>query len=148
MIVCIKVDRIPDDLQVNYVKYHTLAGLRMKMFFDFKDYCGGLEEGQTYMVAEVPDDYSDDIRIDDLVSLGVDIVAYCYEPEPPIVVAVGDGSCRGKFMTEDQIIEEIKPKDIKEVKEPLSPMIATEKDIERAKKMDEALSKALRVYLK
>lgn len=51
-------------------------------------------------------------------------------------------------MTEDQIIREIKPKNCKELKEPLSPMIATEKDIERAKKMDEALSKALRVYLK
>ena len=51
-------------------------------------------------------------------------------------------------MTEEQIINEIKPKSCKELKEPLSPMIATEKDIERAKRMDKALSKALQVYLK
>lgn len=51
-------------------------------------------------------------------------------------------------MTEEQIIKEIKPKNCKELKESLSPMIATEKDIERAKKMDKALSKALKIYLK
>ena len=51
-------------------------------------------------------------------------------------------------MTEEQIINEIKPKNCKELKEPLSSMIATEKDIEKAKKMDKALNKALNVYLK
>lgn len=51
-------------------------------------------------------------------------------------------------MTEEQIIKEIKPKNCKELKEPLSPMIATEKDIEKAKRIDKALSKALYVYLK
>lgn len=51
-------------------------------------------------------------------------------------------------MTEEQIINEIKPKNCKELKEPLSLMIATEKDIEKAKKMDKALNKALNVYLK
>jgi hypothetical protein len=51
-------------------------------------------------------------------------------------------------MTEDQIIKEIKPKNCKEISEPLSPMIATEKDIEKAKKLDKALNKALNVYLK
>ena len=40
-------------------------------------------------------------------------------------------------MIEDQIINEIKPKNVKELKEPLSPMIATKEDIERAKKLDE-----------
>lgn len=51
-------------------------------------------------------------------------------------------------MTEEQIIKEIKPKNCKEVSEPLSPVIATEKDIEKAKKIDEALSKVLQVYLR
>jgi hypothetical protein len=51
-------------------------------------------------------------------------------------------------MTEEQIINEIKPKNCKELKEPLSSMIATEKDIEKAKKLDKALNKALNVYLK
>lgn len=47
-------------------------------------------------------------------------------------------------MTEEQIIKEIKPKNCKELKEPLSLMIATEEDIEKAKRID----KALQVYLK
>ena len=51
-------------------------------------------------------------------------------------------------MTEEQIINEIKPKNCKEVSEPLSPMIATERDIEKAKRMDKALSKGLQVYSK
>lgn len=51
-------------------------------------------------------------------------------------------------MTEEQIINEIKPKNCKELKEPLSHMIATKKDIEKAKKIDKALSKALNAYLK
>ena len=51
-------------------------------------------------------------------------------------------------MTEEQIINEIKPKNCKELSEPLSPMIATEEDIEKAKKIDKALNKALQAYLK
>lgn len=92
------------------------------------------------MVAKASDDCSDDISFEDLASAGVDIVAYCYEPKPAIVVAVGDGSARewrNKNMTEDQIIKEIQPKEVKEIKEPLSPMIATKEDIERAKRLDE-----------
>lgn len=67
----------------------------------------------------------------DLASAGVNIVAYCYEPKPYINHRID------RCMTEEQIIEEIRPKAVKEVKEPLSPMIATKEDIERAKKLDE-----------
>ena len=93
MIKYMRVDRIPDDIMVTYIKYHTLAGLRMKMELEFDEVCDGLEEGQTYMVAKVPDIYSDDVSFDDLASAGVNIVAYCYEPKP-IILAVGDGSVR------------------------------------------------------
>lgn len=126
-----RVDRLPDDLLVTHIKYHTLAGLRMKMFIEFEDDVDGLEEGQTYMVAKVPDDCSEDISFYNLASTGVNIVAYCYEPKPCINHRID------RYMTEEQIIEEIRPKAIKEVKEPLSPMIATKEDIERAKKLDE-----------
>ena len=131
MIKCIRVDRLPDDLMFTYIKYHTLAGLRMKLYIDFKDTFSGLEEGQTYVVAKVPDDYSDDESLAGLASAGVDLVAYCYEPEP----SIEDG--KDAIMTEEQIIKEVRPKVIKELKEPLSPMIATKEDIERAKKLDE-----------
>ena len=131
MIKCIRVDRIPDDIMVTYIKYHTLAGLRMKLYIDFKDTFSELEEGQIYMVAKVPDDCSDDISFEDLASAGVNIIAYCYEPEPCINHRIA------RYMTEEQIIEEIQPKAVKEVKEPLSPMIATKEDIERAKRLDE-----------
>lgn len=95
MLRCIKVDRLPDDLQITHIEYHTLAELRMKMFFEFKDYYQWLEEGKIYMVAEVPDDCSDDIGFDDLAATGVSIVAFCYEPAPkPTILAVGDGSVR------------------------------------------------------
>lgn len=60
--------------------------------------------------------------------------------------ALGNGGLCS--MTEEQIINEIKLKNCKEISEPLSPMIATEEDIEKAKKIDKALSKALQVYLK
>lgn len=131
MLKCIKVDRVPDDIMVTYIKYHTLAGLRMKMYIEFEDNVDGLEEGQTYMVAKVPDDCPDDISFYDLASAGVNIIAYCYEPEPCINHRIA------RYMTEEQIIKEIQPKDIEEIKEPLSPMIATKEDIERAKKLDE-----------
>ena len=131
MLKCVKVDRVPDDIMVTYIKYHTLAGLRMKMELEFDEAYDGLEEGQTYMVAKVPDDYSDDVSLADLASAGVNIVAYCYEPEPYINHRID------RYMTEEQIIKELQPKDIKEIKEPLSPMIATKEDIERAKKLDE-----------
>ena len=131
MLKCIKVDRVPDDIMVTYIKYHTLAGLRMKIYIEFEENCDGLEEGQTYIVAKVPDDCSDDISFEDLASAGVNIVAYCYEPEPGINHRIA------RYMTEEQIIKEIQPKDIKEIKKPLTPMIATKEDIERAKKLDE-----------
>lgn len=131
MIKCIRVDRIPDDIMVTYIKYHTLAGLRMKMYIEFEEDVDGLEEGQIYMVAKVLDDCPDDVSFADLASAGVNIIAYCYEPEPCINHRIA------RYMTEEQIIEEIQPKAVKEVKEPLSPMIATKEDIERAKKLDE-----------
>lgn len=84
-----------------------------------------------YMVAKIPDDCSDDISFEDLASAGVNIIAYCYEPEPCINHRIA------RYMTEEQIIKELQPKAVKEVKEPLSPMIATKEDIERAKKLDE-----------
>lgn len=116
---------------VTYIKYHTLAGLRMKMYIEFEDNLDGLEEGQTYMVAKIPDDCPDDVSFANLASAGVNIVAYCYESEPYINHRID------RYMTEEQIIKELQPKDIKEIKEPLSPMIATKDDIERAKKLDE-----------
>ena len=131
MLKCMRVDRLPDDLQVTHIKYHTLAGLRMKIYIEFEEDVDGLEEGQIYMVAKVPDDCSDDISFADLASAGVNIVAYCYEPEPYINHRID------RYMTEEQIIKELQPKDIKEIKEPLSSMIATKEDIERAKKLDE-----------
>ena len=126
-----RVDRVPNDIMVTYIKYHTLAGLRMKMYIEFEEDVDGLEEGQIYMVAKVPDDCPDDVSFADLASAGVNIVAYCYEPEPYINHRID------RYMTEEQIIKELQPKDIKEIKEPLSPMIATKEDIERAKKLDE-----------
>jgi hypothetical protein len=93
MLKCIRVDRLPDDLMVTHIKYHTLAGLRMKMELEFDEVCDGLEDGQIYMVAKVSDGCSDDVSFYDLASTGVNIVAYCYEPEPTIL-AVGDGSIR------------------------------------------------------
>ena len=131
MLKCTRVDRVPDDIMVTYIKYHTLAGLRMKIELEFEEACDGLEEGQTYMIAKVPNDLSDDLSFDDLASVGVNIIAYCYEPKPCINHRIA------RYMTEEQIIEEIQPKAVKEVKEPLSPMIATKEDIERAKKLDE-----------
>ena len=131
MLKCVKVDKVPDDIMVTYIKYHTLAGLRMKMYIEFEEDVDGLEEGQIYMVAKVLDDCSDDISFDDLASAGVNIIADCYEPEPCISHRIA------RYMTEEQIIEEIRPKAVKEVKEPLSPMIATKEDIERAKRLDE-----------
>lgn len=83
------------------------------------------------MIAKVPNDLSDDLSFEDLASAGVNIVAYCYEPESSINHRIA------RYMTEEQIIKEIQPKAIREVKEPLSPMIATKEDIERAKKLDE-----------
>lgn len=98
MLKCVKVDRVPDDIMVTYIKYHTLAGLKMKMYIEFEEDVDGLEEGQIYMVAKVPDDCSDDISFEDLASAGVDIIAYCYEPEPGINHRgnTAKGSKRGK----------------------------------------------------
>lgn len=84
---------VPDDIMVTYIKYHTLAGLRMKMGLEFDEVCDRLEDGQIYMVAKIPDDCQDNVSFYDLASAGVNIVAYCYEPEPTIL-ATGDGSVR------------------------------------------------------
>ena len=93
MLKCVKVDKVPDDIMVTYIKYHTLAGLRMKMELEFDEVCDLLEDGQIYMVAKIPDDCQDDVSFDDLASAGVNIVVYRYEPKPTIL-AVGDGSVR------------------------------------------------------
>lgn len=93
MLKCVRVNRLPDDLMVTHIKYHTLAGLKMKMELEFDEVCDWLEDGQIYMVAKIPDDCQDDVSFYDLASAGVNIVVYCYEPKPTIL-AVGDGSVR------------------------------------------------------
>ena len=84
MIKCIKVDRLPDDLQIRCISYHTLAGLKMKIELEFDETCDGLEEGPTYVVVKVPDDYSGDMDLTELVSTGVSVVAYCHVPKVTI----------------------------------------------------------------
>lgn len=81
MLKCIKVDRLPDDLRITRIAYHTLAGLRMKIELEFEDTCDGLKEGPTYIVAKVPDDYSGNIDLDSLLLIGTDIVTYYYVPD-------------------------------------------------------------------
>lgn len=80
MIKCIKVDGLPDDLQITYIAYHTLAELKMKIELEFEDTCDELKDGPTYIVAKVPDDYSGNIDLDSLLLVGTNIVSYCYIP--------------------------------------------------------------------
>lgn len=80
MIKCIKVDKLSDDLQIKCVSYHTLVELETKIVTEFEDTCDGLEEGPTYVVAKVPDDYSGNTSLANLIFYGTDIISYFYIP--------------------------------------------------------------------
>lgn len=84
MLKCIKIDRLPDDLQIRYISYHTLAGLKMKIELEFDETCDGLEEGPTYIVAKVSDDCLDDVNLSNVAFIGINVAAYCYVPKVSI----------------------------------------------------------------
>lgn len=66
MIKCFEFDKLPEEVTENIKteQYYTKASLKLYVGMDFGDKVGELKVGPSYVIAEVPDDYTggDDIH--------------------------------------------------------------------------------------
>lgn len=78
MIKIVKLDNIPEDAPIKTEQYYTKASLKLYVGMDFGDKVGHLEVGPSYVIAEVPDDYTGGDDIHHLLEKSSKIRAYSY----------------------------------------------------------------------
>lgn len=78
MIKIVRLDYIPEDIFIKTEQYYTKASLRLYVGLDFGDKVGDLEVGPSYVIAEVPDDYTGGDDIFHLIEKSAKIRAYSY----------------------------------------------------------------------
>lgn len=78
MIKIIKLDSIPENALIKTEQYHTKTGLETLASLYFGDEFKDLEVGPSYVIAEVPDDYTDREDIPTLLEKSSKIRAYSY----------------------------------------------------------------------
>ena len=78
MIKIIKLDSIPENALIKTVQYHTKTGLETLASLYFGDKFKDLEVGPSYVIAEVPDDYTGRDDIPTLLEKSSKIRAYSY----------------------------------------------------------------------
>ena len=76
MIKVIRLDSIPEDAPIKTEQYYTKASLKLYVGMDFGDKVEPLEVGPSYVIAEVPDDYSGGDDIFHLLEKSAKIRAY------------------------------------------------------------------------
>lgn len=73
-----KLDSIPEDAPIKTEQYYTKASLKLYVGMDFGDKVGELKVGSSYIIAEVPDDYTGGDDIHHLLEKSSKIRAYSY----------------------------------------------------------------------
>lgn len=80
MIKCFEFDKLPEEVTENIKteQYYTKASLKLYVGMDFGDKVGELKVGPSYVIAEVPDDYTGGDDIHHLLEKSSKIRAYSY----------------------------------------------------------------------
>ena len=80
MIKCFEFDKLPEEVTENIKteQYYTKASLKLYVGMDFGDKVGELKVGPSYVIAEVPDDYTGGDSIHHLLEKSSKIRAYSY----------------------------------------------------------------------
>lgn len=80
MIKCFEFDKLPEEVTENIKteQYYTKASLKLYVGMDFGDKVGELKVGPSYVIAEVPDDYTGGDYIHHLLEKSSKIRAYSY----------------------------------------------------------------------
>lgn len=80
MLKCFEFDKLPEEVTENIKteQYYTKASLKLYVGMDFGDKVGELKVGPSYVIAEVPDDYTGGDDIFHLLEISSKIRAYSY----------------------------------------------------------------------
>lgn len=100
MIKVIRLDSIPEDAPIKTEQYYTKASLKLYVGMDFGDKVGPLEVGPSYVIAEVPDDYTGGDNIYHLLEKSLKIRAYSYTSLVSLNDTINEEA--GKWLAKDK----------------------------------------------
>lgn len=103
MIKIVKLDNIPEDAPIKTEQYYTKASLKLYVGMDFGDKVGHLEVGPSYVIAEVPDDYTGGDDIHHLLEKSSKIRAYSYTSLVSLKDTINEKA--GKLLAKDKFRE-------------------------------------------
>ena len=103
MIKIVKLDNIPEDAPIKTEQYYTKASLKLYVGMDFGDKVGHLEVGPSYVIAEVPDDYTGGDDIHHLLEKSSKIRAYSYTSLVSLQDTINEKA--GKLLAKDKFRE-------------------------------------------
>lgn len=85
MLKCVKLDSIPDGLDIKYEEVNTEIGIQFLVGPEFKDTFQRIENGNVWVQVEVPEEYKDETDIFKLVEVSSEIRAYVFTGGSPMV---------------------------------------------------------------
>lgn len=100
MIKIVRLDSIPEDAPIKTEQYYTKASLKLYVGMDFGDKVEPLEVGPSYVIAEVPDDYSGGDNILHLIEKSSKIRAYKYTSLVSLKDTINEEA--GKWLAKDK----------------------------------------------
>lgn len=103
MVKIVKLDSIPEDAPIKTEQYYTKASLKLYVGMDFGDKVGELKVGPSYVIAEVPDDYTGGDDIFHLLEISSKIRAYSYTSLVSLQDTINEKA--GKLLAKDKFRE-------------------------------------------
>lgn len=90
MLKCVKLDKIPEGLDIEYAEVNTEVGIHFLVSSNFNGVAESIEFGNVWVIVDIPDDFKDETDIFKLVKASSRTLAYVF---------TGDSS-----MTKDRVI--------------------------------------------
>lgn len=78
MLKCIKLDSIPDGLDIEYAEVNTEVGIHFLVSSNFNGVAESVEFGNVWIIVDIPDDFKDETDIFKLVKASSRTLAYVF----------------------------------------------------------------------
>ena len=90
MLKCVKLDKVPEGLDIEYAEVNTEVGIHFLVSSNFNGVAESIEFGNVWIIVDIPDDFKDETDIFKLVKASSRTLAYVF---------TGDSS-----MAEDKVV--------------------------------------------
>lgn len=90
MLKCVKLDKVPEELDIEYAEVNTEVGIHFLVSSNFNGVADSIEKGNVWVIVDIPDDFKDETDIFKLVKVSSRTLAYVFTG--------------GSSMTKDKVI--------------------------------------------